>query len=659
MLTRLCCLAIAVGCLFLGPAALLAQTPDLSHASLEELMNIKVITASTYQQSSQSAPSLVTVVTADEIRKYGYRTLADILRSVGGFYVTYDRNYSYVGVRGFNRPGDYNTRILLLVNGHRMNDSIYELAYVGTEFPLDVDLIDRVEVIRGPSSSLYGTNAFFAVINVLIKSGAQVNGAELSTELGSFDSYKGRVSYGKQFQRFQVLLSGSYYTSAGQNLFFPEFNTPANNFGVAVRGDDDRSRSLFGQIETGGLKLFAAYSMREKGIPTAAFGDIFNDPASRTFDLFRSFDVQYQTTFSRDWGLSLHGFHDLYTFNGNYAWADPKISQPILNVDLARGEWWGGEARLTHQFFDQHKITAGVEFRQNLRQQQQAYDVQPFFLYWDDRPSSLLGAIYAQDEFSLSRKFLLNLGIRHDRYSTFGGTTNPRIALIYHAREATTLKFLYGSAFRAPSAFETRSITPGSDPTLHSETISTAEVVVEHGLARHLHLAGSGYYNRINNLISQSVDPVTGDRVYRNLDRVSSRGLEFELSSKWLSGLEGRASYNLQRTSDRATGQVLTNSPLQLAKLGVIVPVLRGKLFASLDSWYMSRRRTLNGSSVGGFAVFNATLLSRNLGRHAELSAGLYNLFDKSYADPGSEEHVQDVLRQDGRNFRVKLMFHF
>src|SRR5438477_1912578 len=287
--------ALATVCLFLGSATGFSQTTDLSQASLEELMNIKVISASKYLQSAQTAPSLVTVVTADQIEKYGYRTLADILRSVGGFYVTYDRNYSYVGTRGFARPGDYNSRILLLVNGHRMNDSVYELAYVGTEFLLDVDLIERVEVIRGPSSSLYGTNAFFAVINVITKNGAQLNGAEMSTELGSFGTYKGRVSYGKQLQSFELLVSGTYYTGAGQNLFFPEFNTPADNFGVAVHGDDDSSRSLFGQIETGKLKLFAAYSMREKGIPTASFGDIFNDPASRTFDGFRCFDVQYQT----------------------------------------------------------------------------------------------------------------------------------------------------------------------------------------------------------------------------------------------------------------------------------------------------------------------------------------------------------------------------
>ena len=369
--------------------------------------------------------------------------------------------------------------------------------------------------------------------------------------------------------------------------------------------------------------------------------------------------MQYQTTFSRDLGLSLHGFHDLYTFNGRYMWADPNISQPILNVDLARGEWWGGEARVTRRFFDQHKITAGIEFRQNLRQEQKAYDVQPFFMYWDDRRSSLLGAFFAQDEFSLSRKFLLNLGIRHDRYSTFGGTTNPRLALIYHAREGTTLKFLYGSAFRAPNAFETRSLTSGSNPSLRSETISTAEVVVEQGLTHHLHLGGSGYYNRIDNLISQYVDPVTGLRVYQNLDKVSSKGLELELSSKWLSGLEGRASYNLQRTIDRATGLVLTNSPLHLAKLGIIAPLPGKHVFASVDSLYMSRRSTRAGSSVGGFPVFNFTLLSQNLGEHAELSASLYNAFDKNYADPGAAEHVQDGLHQDGRNFRVKLTFHF
>jgi outer membrane receptor for ferrienterochelin and colicin len=653
--------AIAIVSLFIGSATLFAQTSDLSRASLEELMNIQVYSASKYLQGSETAPSLVTVVTADEIQKYGYRTLADILRSVGGFYVTYDRNYSYVGVRGFNRPGDYNTRILLLLDGHRLNDAIYDMAYVGTDFILDLDLIERVEVIRGPSSSLYGTNAFFAVINVITKRGAQLNGAELSSEAGSFNTYKGRASYGKQFHPFELLLSGTYYTSAGQNLFFPEFNTPENNFGVAAHGDDDRSRTLFGELGIGKLALRAAYVEREKGIPTAAFGDIFNNPISRSVDTLRSFDAQYQTTVHRDWEVSLRGFHDLYKYDGKYAYQDLTQPNPILNVDSSRGEWWGGEARLSHYLFEKHRVTAGMELRQNLRQDQSNYDVQPSWLYLDDHRSSWLAALYVQDEFSVSPKFLLNLGIRHDQYSTFGGSTNPRLGLIYRPRGKTTLKFLYGTAFRAPNTFELyyNSNTQIANPALRPESISTSEIVLEHDLSRHFHLAASGYYNHINNLISQYTEPLEDRYVFRNMDAVGSKGLELELSAKWLSGLEGHASYNLQRTTDRTTGQVLTNSPLHLAKLGVIVPVVESKLFASLDSWYMSRRQTISGASVGGFGLINATLLSRNLGRHTELSVGLYNLFDKNYADPGAEEHVQDALRQDGRNFRVKVTFRF
>lgn len=647
--------------LLLSLATAYAQTPDLSQASLEELMNIKVYTASRYLQSTDTAPSLITVVTADQIQKYGYRTLADILRSVGGFYVSYDRNYSFVGVRGFNRAGDYNTRVLLLMDGHRLNDNVDDWAYVGTEFILDIDLIDRVEVVQFPTSSLYGSNAFLAVVNVITRSPAQVNGAEFSSEAGSFNSYKGRATYGGHFQPFQLLLSGTYYTSIGQNLFFPEFNTAADNFGVAVHGDDDRYRSLFAKLQVNKLTFRGAYHLREKGIPTASFGDIFNNSASRTFDIHRFFDAQYQTTFRGDWEVSLRASYDFYHYWGSYMWADPALPNPILNSDHAWGEWWGGEARLTHVFRDRHRITAGLELRDNLRQDQQNYDVQPFSPYFNQHYSSWLGAFYLQDELSLNSRSLLNLGIRYDQYSTFGGTTNPRLALIYQPRKTTALKLLYGTAFRAPNVYELylQSNTQIPNPGLRPETISTAEVVLEQTATRHLHLAASAYHNQINALISQFTDPLTGMVTYRNRDKVSSNGLELQLIAKWLSGLEGHASYNLQHTTDGITGQALTNSPVHLAKLGLIVPVVRNSLFASLDSWCMSRRRTLSGSSVGGFAVFNATLLSRNLGKHAEISASLYNLFDKNYADPGAEEHMQDALRQDGRNFRVKLTFHF
>src|ERR1035437_7331573 len=181
--------------------------PDLSEASLEQLGNIQIYSASKHLQPSGDAPSSVTVITADEIREHGYRSLADILRTVRSFFVTYDRNYSSLGVRGFARPGDFNTRILLLVDGHRLNDNIYDEAMIGTEYPVDVDLIERIEIVRGPVSSLYGSNALFAVINIVTKHASDLSGLELSAEAASYNTYKGSISYGRVLPQLELLVS--------------------------------------------------------------------------------------------------------------------------------------------------------------------------------------------------------------------------------------------------------------------------------------------------------------------------------------------------------------------------------------------------------------------------------------------------------------------
>src|ERR1700691_689231 len=170
------------GLLYLLPILALGQnkgaTPDLADMSLEELMQINVDSvygASGFKQKITEAPASVTVITSEDIQRYGYRTLADILRNVTGFYVSYDRNYSYLGVRGYGLPGQYNSSISLLIDGHRLNDNIFDAALIGTEFPLDIDLIDRVEVIRGPNSSLYVASAFLGVINIITKQGRDLS----------------------------------------------------------------------------------------------------------------------------------------------------------------------------------------------------------------------------------------------------------------------------------------------------------------------------------------------------------------------------------------------------------------------------------------------------------------------------------------------------
>ena len=190
--------------------------PDLS---LEELMRIdagRVFGASERIQPVTEAPASVSFITAEDIARYGYRTLADILRGVRGMYVTDDRNYSYLGTRGFSKLGDYNSRILLLVNGHRVNDNVYGQAEIGAEFGLDPAIFERVEIIRGPASALYGDSAFFAVVNVITRTGASLNGAAIAVEGGDLDTARAHASLGRALPNgLEFALSGTFERSGG------------------------------------------------------------------------------------------------------------------------------------------------------------------------------------------------------------------------------------------------------------------------------------------------------------------------------------------------------------------------------------------------------------------------------------------------------------
>src|SRR5260370_9326151 len=200
------------------------QEPDLSKLSLEDLTKVQIESVngeSKFGQKVTEAPSSITIVTADEIEKYGYRTLADLLRSVPGFYVSYDRQDSYIGVRGISRPSDYNTLVLVLIDGHRINDNVYNGTYIDGEFLLDIDLFDRVEIIRGPGSSLYGTNAFFGVVNIITKRGRDLKGTEVAVSAGGQETYQGRVSYGQQCKNgLELLLSETVNDRKGNRELF-------------------------------------------------------------------------------------------------------------------------------------------------------------------------------------------------------------------------------------------------------------------------------------------------------------------------------------------------------------------------------------------------------------------------------------------------------
>jgi outer membrane receptor protein involved in Fe transport len=654
---------------FLIAASAAAQEPtqtDLGGMSIEDLTKLKVESvygASKFLQKAEDMPTSVTVVTAEQIQKYGYRTLAEVLLSVRGFYVIYDRNYTYVGVRGFSRPGDYNARILFLLDGHRVNDNIFDGAYVGTEFPVDLDLVDRIEIIRGPNSSVFGTGAFAAVINVITKRGRDLGASEVSAQAGSWNSYKGRVTYGNRYDNgLETLISGSFYNSQGhKRLFFPEFDSPATNNGIAENADGDQSYEVFADIVYRDFNIHVVQASRTKHIPTASFGTVFDDPRTRTTDARGYVDLQYHHVFgswetlgrvSYDW----YGYHGIYI----YDYAGNGIPPYTQNYDAANGTWWDFQGDASRVFFQRHKVTLGTEFRQDLHQQQLNYDIQPYYLYLDDHRSSWIAALYFQDEYSIRKNLAFVAGLRSDWHKNLDSTLSPRLGLLFSPRPSTDIKASYSWAFRAPNSYESFyavSITNTANPSLKPENIRSWELDVEHRFSKTYYVSGAGFLNRIDDLIEQRIDPLTGLPIYLNSSPVQTKGIEWELGAKWANGWEGTLSHTLQDSRDVVTGAVLSNSPKQLAKMNLSIPVVQTRFFASLDAQYVSERRTIAQTDLGGFFVMNLTLYSHKLTDRLDVSGGVYNLFDKQYAESGGLEHVETSIPQDGRSFRIKLTY--
>ena len=665
-----CKTAVAL-CAMLCTTAGLAQTqqPDLSQMPLEDLVRVKLDTvsgASKFLEKSADVPASVTIVTAEEIREFGYRTLADVLQSVRGFNVVYDRNYSYVGIRGFGRPGDYNARILFLLDGHRVNDNIYDGAYPGTAFPVDIALMDRIEIIRGASSSVYGTGALLAVINVITKRGRDLNAAEVSGTAGSLRTYKGQGTYGRRFDNgLEMLISGTDYRSHGnRSLFFPEFNSPQTNYGIAENSDADRAASVFADLIYRDFNIHIVDNSRTKQIPTASFGTVFDDPRTQTTDARGYVDIQYSHKLG-EWDLIGRASYDWYNYHGVYIYDYAKQGIPpyTQNEDLASGDWLDFQFDASHLFFRRHRITVGLEYRDDLRQQQINYDLSPYFEYLDEGNPEEGAGVYVQDELRLRGNLSMVGGARFDWKDLLDSNVSPRLGLVYSPAESTRFKVMYAQAFRLPNAYESyyvSSISNGANPDLDPEQVHTLELEFEHNFAKTYDFTISMYANRFHNLIDVQSNPAIGNVPNANSSEVlHSNGLELEAGVNWPRGIKGQLSYSLQSSRYFPVDQMATDSPAQLGKARLLVPIVQNRLSAAFDGWYTDRLRSVSGVELGSYFVANATLLALDLHKNFDVSLSVYNLLNEHYADPAGFEHRQVSIPQDGRTAQLQLTYRF
>jgi iron complex outermembrane receptor protein len=419
---------------------------------------------------------------------------------------------------------------------------------------------------------------------------------------------------------------------------------------VAHALDGERTARAFAVGTAGDLTMRWAYALRHRSIPTGSYETNFDDPRSGTWERTMSASIGYEHAFQDLSRAYVNASIDEYAYGGTFPYAS------VVFRDGNDGHALSLETQYLRVLASGHTVTVGSRIRYVGRARMDAYDVSPPNTYVDLRKTARSGAVFAQAAWLLGSHATLYTGIRHDRYEDFGGGTNPRLALVLHPTLNTSVKALYGQAFRTPSLYERfyddGSVTQKRAAHLRPEHVRTLELSLEHRLSAELALSLDAYDVRTHDLINLTSDPADQLLVYINEGRPRSTGFEGEFSAR-IGRVEGRAALAREYARDEKS-TTLFDSPRTTGRVGVSVPVTpRGRL--AFEMRHLSERATLAGSKLPAYTLLNLTFTARLLSPAIELLLAAQNALDLPYADPAGEEHRQTSIVQDGRSIRASV----
>lgn len=579
-----------------------------------------------------------------------------------GLYVSNDRNYGYLGIRGFSRPTDYNNRILLLLNGQSIADNVFGGFGLNGDTPVPLESLDRIEIVRGPGSALYGTYAMFAVINLITKNETSKGKNMVTWSQGNFGYKSGSMTVEKALTDGANLFAvGHWGDIGGTDPYFPEFNAPETNDGRAENLDWEKYRGALITGSTLNWQLQGWYKYRGKGIPTAPWEVDFNDPKTETTDEYKEIRLAYNKSISPAVQVTWDATYNEYYSTGGYPY------DGILSLEESDGKWATTNAQIRWDVRPKTRFITGIGYQKDIKVCYRYWD--PTTVYTDIDQDGELISTYIQAEHQITSSLSLTTGLRYDRYGQNLNTTSPRGALIVHPGPNITFKLLYGTAFRAPNVYERFVDDPVSgykpSPNLSVEKIRTIETVWEQRLNATLSGVASIYEYRMKDLIDQVVDPTDEFLQYQNTARVNAWGIEMELQAKREDGLMAYANYAFQRTRDRDSNQNLSNSPSHLFKAGCAFYLSEG-ISAAGELQYETSRKTIYETQTDGYFLSNMTFRAQENARFMQFLPGgwhldlqVRNMFDTVYATPGGFEHLQPAIQQDGRNFLLRVGYTF
>ena len=633
-----------------------AQGEDAEAGDLEALLREEVETAAAHRQDAAEAAASVTVITADEIDRLGYRTLADILSTVRGFTVTDDRTYSYVGVRGFGRPSDNNSRVALFIDGVPSRNGFTDAAPLGLTLGVPLSAIDRVEVTRGPGSTLYGTGAMFGVVNVILKDTRTLDGVRGAATLGAYGSYEAEAFASTDLPGGVGVTVGVHgLDEDGPETVIPEFDSPLTPGGLSEGLDYERTHGVTGSVERGPIRLDVRYGDRTKGLPTAIYRSSYGLESSAR-DRSGTATLRATVPLSPRLTVSALGAFDRYDTELLVPYGDQNGAAYISYTTDASFARAGSRVQWTTAA---HRLTAGVEALSQFQSDAFVSYVGTDQVFFEASDPFLAGGVYAQSESAVSDLLALTIGGRLD--AVRGDVAfSPRGAVVVTPDDRTSLKLLAGSAFRSPSTWErTLDVAPlgqfGAGE-LGPEYATSYEAILGREVAPGLRLEGSVYSTYARDLVeNRLIDPATGTFQYQNAGQARGRGAELGATAV-AAGWRTRASYGYHRVWDpnAETDAQLLNAPVHAGKATAFGP-LGGGLWLALDARAESARRTLRGTETDPFAVFDAALSADVLSGLGRVTAGVRNVLDTDYALPARPEHRIATIPQRPRTFYLRL----
>lgn len=619
----------------------------------------KVGAASKEALSVDQAPASVTIITREELLGFGYQTLAEAMQAVRGMFLTDDRIYTYVGLRGFSPAGDLNTRLLTLWDGHPLNDVWAGQGFVGRDFEVDLSDIERIEVVRGPASILYGTGAFFGVINVVprrcIEKGRHV---EAVGGVGDQNGGKVRATGSLGGPGASVKLSAVGMLSEG---------TPTTDLGAdgVVRGlDGERGLGASLVAEWNGFTVLGKWNQRRKQVPTAPYGAAVGVPGTEYTDARGFAELRYQKAFERV-TLTARASYDGSRYRGWYAKLDSN-GERYRDTNTGGADWFGGEVRAGVTLFQGNRLTASFEGNAQLVNQQGSGLPEEAY-------TRVLLSGTLIDEWQLGSRVFLQAGLRLDKYLDLPGVAlSPRGAVVAKLYDGGVTKAVVGQAFRAPTIYELQFSDNNEtqrrpDQPQQPELITTFEAEHSHDITPELRATVGGYFNLIDRLIVLAEDDVMPERCgspgepvqcvyYTNTaSQLTAGGAEAEL--RWQPGrfTVVDATYSFVLLGGPAAANAAY--PMHLASLKALVPVKEGYVRLSGQVTYQSARQAKDGTRLGEALLINAGLQ----GEYGPLRyfAGVRNLLNQVVPLPVSTEAGFGRVEQYGRTLYLEVAAGF